>query len=174
VGLQNPNIDVSALQFVVTTYFNSNIYLGYKICENAISVPAITVKAIRTCGFSVTADYYNTGYNASYTFLISCTDVIRFNSKLYISLPSSYSVSNPTGNLSCWSYESTTLVRPTCTLSYINGSFMLSTDLLSSSSQISLTLVTNLVNPANNTYYISGQFLSQGNLYARTSPDAGF
>lgn len=104
VGLQNPNIDVSALQFYVTSYFTSNIYQALKICENAISVPTITVKAIRTCGFSVTVDYYNNGYNGTYTFLISCTDVIRVNSKLYITLPSAYAVSNPPGNISCWSY----------------------------------------------------------------------
>jgi hypothetical protein len=122
----------------------------------------------------VTVDYYNNGYNSTYTFLISCTDVIRSNSKLYISLPSAYAVSNPPSNISCWSYETTTLVRPICTLSYINGTYMLSTDLLSSSSQLSLTLVTNLVNPANNTYYISAIFVSQDNYYAKTEPDAGY
>lgn len=174
MGLQNPNIDVSALQFYVTSYYNSNIYLGLKICENAINVPTITVKAIRTCGFSVTVDYYNNGYNGTYTFLISCSDVIRMNSKLYISLPSAYAVSNPPGNISCWSYETTTLVRPTCTLGYINSTYMLSTDLLSSSSQLSLTLVTTLLNPSNNTYYISAVFISQGTYYAKTSPDAGY
>lgn len=46
--------------------------------------------------------------------------------------------------------------------------------MLSSSSQISLTLVVNLVNPANNTYYILATFVSQGTYYARTSPDAGY
>lgn len=65
-------------------------------------------------------------------------------------------------------------MRPVCTLSYINGTYMLSTDLLSSSSQLSLTLVTNLVNPTNNTYYISAMFTSQGTYYAKTSPDAGY
>lgn len=104
VGLQNPNINVSALEFYVTSYFNNNIYLGQKICENAISVPTVTVKAIRTCGFSVTVDFYNNAYNGTYTFLISCSDVIRMNSKLYVSLPSAYAVSNPPGNISCWSY----------------------------------------------------------------------
>lgn len=59
-------------------------------------------------------------------------------------------------------------------LSYINSTYMLSTDLLSSSSQLSLTLVTNLVNPSNNTYSISAIFISQGTYYAKTSPDGGY
>lgn len=86
-GLQNPNQDSSSLIFYVTSYYNDNIYLGYKICENSVTPPTITVKAVRICTLSWSASYVNQNFNASYTFVLSCNDLFRGDSILYIKLP---------------------------------------------------------------------------------------
>ena len=87
-GLQNPNQDSSSLIFYVSSYYDDNIYLGHKICENTVTPPTITVKAVRTCTLSWSASYVNKNFNASYSFLLSCNDLFRGDSILYIQLPS--------------------------------------------------------------------------------------
>lgn len=67
----------------------------------------------------------------------------------------------------CTSFESSTLLDNTCTLSFINGSFILST-YLDATSQSSLSIITNLINPTNNTYNASASIMSKGVLYAAT------
>jgi hypothetical protein len=98
-GLLNPNVNsTTGLNFLLTSYFDSNIYQSHIICENSITAPAIMAKSIRVCGFSVNADFYNSGYSARYNFLISCTDAIRAKSILYINMHSNYNISNPVSN----------------------------------------------------------------------------
>lgn len=87
-GLQNPNQDSSSLIFYVSSYYDDNIYLGRKICENTVTPPTITVKAVRTCTLSWSASYVNRNFNASYSFVLSCNDLFRGDSILYIQLPS--------------------------------------------------------------------------------------
>jgi len=114
-------------------------------------------------------DFYNTGYAATYNFLISCADVIRANSTLYISIDSSYNLSNPIGSRGCQSYETTTLVSPNCTLQFVNGSFALVIPIKSSANQVSLTVQTLLVNPTPSTYNFSASFFSDGNFFSTTN-----
>lgn len=109
-GLQNPNVDSSSFYFIVTSYYEDNIYLSHKICENQISPPTINVKPLRTCTLSWTPQYSNQNFNASYVFQLSCSDVFRGDSILYIQLPQAFSTTNSLGSMSCASYESTTLV----------------------------------------------------------------
>lgn len=167
-GLQNPNIDSSNFVFIVTSYYEDNIYLARKICENQIAPPTINIKPLRTCSLSWAPQYYNKGFNASYVFQLSCSDVFRGDSTLYIRLPSAFSTTNALGTLPCSSYESTTLVQPTCTLSYIDNVYTLSTS-IDASSQSSLSLIINLVNPINNTYAASAYVTSKGTQYASAS-----
>lgn len=167
-GLQNPNVDSSNFVFIVTSYYEENIYLAKKICENQIIPPSITIKPLRTCTLSWTPNYYNQKFNASYAFQLSCSDVFRGDSTLYITLPQAFSTTNPLGTYPCSSYESTTLVQPVCTLSNINNVFTLSTS-IDASSQSSLSLLINLVNPFNNTYYASAYVTSKGTQYASAS-----
>ena len=101
-------------------------------------------------------------------FQLSCSDVFRGDSTLYIRLPSAYSTTNAVGNLSCSSYESTTLIQPTCTLGYVDNVFTLYTS-IDASSQSSLSLLVNLVNPINNTYAASAYVTSKGTQYASAS-----
>jgi hypothetical protein len=115
-GLQNPNIDSSNFIFIVTSYYVNNIYLALKICENQILPPSINIKPLRTCTLSWNPQFYNQKFNATYLFQLSCSDVFRGDSSLYISLPSAFSTNNKIGSLPCTSYESTTLVSPICTL----------------------------------------------------------
>ena len=164
-NLQNPNIDSSNFVFIVTSYYEDNLYLQHKICENSIVPPTINIKPLRTCTLGWTPQYSNKGFNASYTFQLSCSDVFRGDSTLYISLPQAYSTTNPVGTIPCTSFESTTLVVPTCTLSYINNIFTLSTS-IDASTQSSLSLIVNLVNPINNTYAASAYVTSKGTQYA--------
>ena len=164
-GMQNPNVQSSSFVFIVTSYYASNIYLGLKICENQIVPPAINVKPLRTCTLSWTPQYYNQNFNSSYLFQLSCSDVFRGDSVLYINLPSAYSSGNRLGRYSCTSYESTTLVAPVCTLQNINGVFTLTTS-IDASSQSSLSLIINLANPINNTYVASAYVTSKGTQYA--------
>lgn len=167
-GLQNPNIDSSNFVFIVTSYYEQNIYLARKICENSIVPPTINVKPLRTCSLSWTPQYYNQKFNASYVFQLSCSDVFRGDSMLYLSLPSSYATTNPVGTVPCSSYESTTLVAPTCTLSSVNNVFTLSTS-IDASSQSALSILVNLVNPINGTYSASAYVTSKGTQYASAS-----
>lgn len=167
-GLQNPNIASSNFVFIVASYYVSNIYLGLTICQNSILPPSINIKPLRTCTLSWTPQYYNQNYNASYVFQLSCSDVFRGDSILYISLPSAYSTSNKIGSFPCSSYESTTLVTPTCKITNINGVFTLTTS-IDASSQSSLSLLINLVNPINNTYYASAYVTSKGTQYASST-----
>ena len=87
-GLQNPNQDSSTLMFYVSSYYDENIYLGHKICENSVNPPTITVKALRVCTLSWSDSYVNKNFNASYSFVLSCNDLFRGDSILYIKLPS--------------------------------------------------------------------------------------
>lgn len=96
---------------------------------------------------------------------MSCSDVFRGDSTLYINLPTAYSTTNTVGSYSCSSYESTTLVTPTCNIQNINGIFTLSTS-IDASSQSSLSLLITLVNPINNTYSASAYVTSKGTQYA--------
>jgi len=120
---------------------------------------------LRTCTLSWNPLYYNQNYNASYTFQLSCSDVFRGDSTLYISLPSAFAAGNPLGSYPCSSYESTTLVNPICTLSNIGGVLTLSTN-IDASSQSSLSLLIKLVNPINNTYSANAYVTSKGTQYA--------
>ena len=86
---------------------------------------------------------------------------------MYIQLPSEFNTKNNEGNLTCSSYESSTLIDNKCTLKYINGLFMLYTD-LDSTSQTSFSIITNFVNPINNTYQASVYVMSKGVKYAAT------
>jgi hypothetical protein len=164
-GLQNPNIDSSNFYFIVTSYYEDNIYLGRKICENQIAPPTINIKPLRTCTLSWTPQYYNQLFNATYVFRLSCSDVFRGDSTLYIKLPQAFETTNAQGSLACSSYESTTLVNPTCTLSYINGFFTLSTA-IDASSLSALSIIVQLKNPTNNTYAASAYVTSKGTQYA--------
>jgi hypothetical protein len=164
-GLQNPNVDSSSFAFIVTSYYEQNIYLGRKICENQIKPPTINVKPLRTCSLSWTPQYSNQKFNASYVFQLSCSDVFRGDSTLYLTLPASYATTNPAGTIPCSSYESTTLVAPVCTLSSINNVFTLSTS-IDASSQSALSILVNLVNPINGTYSTSAYVTSKGTQYA--------
>jgi len=123
------------------------------------------VKAIRACTLSWQPNYSNQGFNATYTFYVSCSDQFRGDSILYINLPTQFSNQNKAGNLYCSSFESTTLVNNLCTIGFINGSFVLSTA-LDATSQSALSIITNLVNPSNNTYSASANIMSKGVLYA--------
>ena len=96
-GLQNPNEDSSGLIFYATSYFSDNIYLGQKICENQVTPPTINVKEVRVCTLSWTPEYFNQGFNASYSFVLSCGDRFRGDSILYITLPNEFSSKNPIG-----------------------------------------------------------------------------
>ena len=109
-GLQNPNEDSSGLIFYVSSYYDDNIYEGHKICENPVTPPTITVKAVRTCTLSWSASFVNKGYNATYSFVVGCNDLFRGDSKLYISLPNDFTTKNQLGDIYCTSAESTTLV----------------------------------------------------------------
>lgn len=169
-GLSNPNTNnMTGLVFQFTSYFDSNIYRAHKICENPITPPTIMMKSIRNCGFSINLDFHNSGLNAKYNFLISCTDVIRTNSILYIYTHSNYNISNPISLRTCYSYESTTLVSPNCSLQYINGSYALVVPIKSSSNQVSLTLQTDFINPTAGIYSFSGKFFSDGMLVSTTN-----
>ena len=165
--MQNPNVDSSQFVFIVTSYYSDNIYLGYKICENQIVPPTIIVKPIRTCTMSWIPNYYNMGYRALYTFRLSCSDVFRGDSTLYVKLPASFETSNALGTYTCSSFESTTLVKPECTLSKENGELLLSTS-IDASSQSSLSLLISLVNPLNNDYTANAYVKSKGNTYANS------
>lgn len=167
-GLQNPNIDSSNFVFIVTSYYDQNIYLGLKICENQIVPPTINIKPLRTCTLSWTPQYSNQRFNATYVFQLSCSDVFRGDSTLFIALPQAFSTTNSIGTLPCSSYESTTLVQPLCTLSNIDNVFTLSTS-IDASSQSSLSLIINLVNPINNTYSARAYVTSKGTQYASSS-----
>ena len=166
-GLQNPNEDSSNLIFYVSSYYDDNIYLGHKICENSVNPPTINVKAVRTCSLEWTASYVNRDYKARYSFVISCSDIFRGDSILYIQLPNEFSTKNKLGNITCTSLESTTLQQDSCQLSHINGSFVLWTK-LEATSQASLSLLTEFINPTNNTYSAKATVLSKGVLYAQT------
>lgn len=169
-GLSNPNVaSMTGLSFLLTSYFDSNIYQGHKMCENTIAPPTIIQRSVRSCGFSLNVDFYNSGYNAAYNFLVSCTDVIRANSTLYIYMHNNYNVSNPMTARTCQSYESTTLVSPNCSLQFINGSYALVVPIRSAANQLSLTVQTQLVNPTPGTYTFSGQFFSDGMLFSTTN-----
>jgi hypothetical protein len=96
---------------------------------------------------------------------VSCSDQFRGDSILYIKLPTEFSSRNKASTQYCTSYESSTLLKNTCTLSLINGSFILSAS-LDATSQSSLSIITNLVNPPNNTYSASANIMSKGVLYA--------
>lgn len=157
-------MDSSNFVFIVTSYYVSNIYLGLIICQNQIIPPAINIKPLRTCTLSWTPQYYNQNFNTTYTFQLSCSDVFRGDSMLYIALPSAYG-NNRLGTYSCSSYESTTLISPVCTLQNINGVLTITTP-IDASSQASLSLILNLVNPINNTYSASAYVKSKGTQYA--------
>lgn len=104
-GLSNPNTNnMTNLTFQFTSYFDSNIYQSHRICENPILPPTIMMKSIRTCGFSFNVDFHNSNLDAKYNFLISCTDVIRANSVLYIYMHNNYNISNPISRRTCFSY----------------------------------------------------------------------
>jgi len=104
-------------------------------------------------------------FNATYAFFVSCSDLFRGNSIVYIKLPSEFSTKNKEGDKICTSYESTTLLNNLCTLKYINGSLMLYTN-LDATSQTSFSIITNLVNPMNNTYKALAYVTSKGVNYA--------
>lgn len=70
--------------------------------------------------------------------------------------------------MACSSYESTTLVAPVCTLQNINNVFTLWTN-IDASSQSSLSLIVNLVNPINGTYSASASVTSKGTQYASST-----
>ena len=63
--------------------------------------------------------------------------------------------------------ESTTLQEDSCQLAHINGSFVLWTK-LEATSQASLSLLTEFINPTNNTYIATASVLSKGVIYAQT------
>lgn len=165
-GLSNPNSNTNQ-QFILTSYFDSNIYQDRKICENTIQAPTIMIKSVRKCGFSVSLDFHNTNYLASYNFMISCTDVIRVNSILYIYLHTNYNISNAMNKI-CTSYEATTLVSPNCTLLFINGTYALRVPIRSAANQISLTVQTMFVNPVAGVYGFSCKFFSDDILFSTT------
>ena len=125
------------------------------------------MKAVRTCSLEWTASYANKNYKAQYSFVISCSDIFRGDSILYIKLPNEFSTKNKLGNITCTSHESTTLPEDSCQLSHINGSFVLWTK-LEATSQASLSLITEFINPTNNTYTANATVLSKGVLYAQT------
>ena len=87
-GLQNPNEDSSSLIFFMTSYFDDNIYENHKICENSVTPPTISVKAVRTCTLSWTSTFSNKNFNGTHQCVVSCDDLFRGQSTLYISLPS--------------------------------------------------------------------------------------
>ena len=122
---------------------------------------------MRTCTLSWSASYVNKDFNASYSFVLGCNDLFRGDSILYIELPSTFSTKNKIGDNYCTSAESTTLVEDLCHLTYINGSLMLWTE-LQATSQTSLTLLMNLINPTNNTYSANAFVKSRGVTYAET------
>ena len=125
------------------------------------------MKAVRACTLEWSASYANKDFNASYSFVVSCTDLFRGDSILYIVLPNAFTTKNNLGNISCTSLESTSLQEDVCHLAHINGSFVLWAN-LEATSQTSLSLITNFVNPTNNTYSASAYLLSKGVLYAET------
>lgn len=71
--------------------------------------------------------------------------------------------------MTCTSLESTTLLEDKCYLNYINGSFTLWTR-LQATSQTSLTILIDLVNPTNNTYSATATVQSRGVVYASALP----
>lgn len=71
--------------------------------------------------------------------------------------------------MTCTSLESTTLLENKCYLNYINGSFTLWTK-LQATSQTSLTILIDLVNPTNNTYSATATVQSRGVVYASALP----
>ncbi len=164
-GLQNPNVDSSNFVLIATSYYVSNIYLGLKICENQIIPPTINIKPLRTCTLSWTPQYYNQNFNTTYVFQLSCSDVFRGDSTLYISLPSAFSANNRIGSYPCSSYDSTALASPTCNLQMINNVLTLTTD-IDTSTTSSLSVILNLVNPINNTYFANAYVTSKGTQYA--------
>lgn len=170
-GLQNPNQDASSMSFIVASYFESDIYKNRKICENQITPPSINVKNIRECTLEWQPDFSNMYYNATYAFYVSCSDQFRGNSIAYIKLPSEFSTRNKEGDKICTSYESTTLLNNTCTLKYVNGSLVLYA-YLDATSQTSFSIITNFVNPINNTYKASAFVISRGVKYAMTNEES--
>lgn len=123
---------------------------------------------MRACTISWGPQYYNKYFNASYSFQLSCSDIFRSDSIIYINLPTAYSTVNSPGVIPCSSYESTTLVSPTCTLGFVGGVFTLYTS-IDATSQSSLSLLVNLVNPSNDTYSASVSVSSKGTSYAAAS-----
>lgn len=107
-------------------------------------------------------------FNATYEFFVSCSDQFRGDSIAYIKLPSEFSTRNKEGERYCSSYESATLLNNSCTLKYINGSLYLYTN-LDATSQTSFSIITNLINPINNTYLASAHVTSKTVKYAQTN-----
>lgn len=167
VGLQNPNQDSSTLVFSVNSYYDDNIYTKKIICENSIVPPTINVKAVRTCTLEWTPSYHNRNFNATYVFILSCGDLFRGDSVLYIKLPAAYSALNTLGQKYCTSYESGTLVEEKCEIKRINGQLVIMAN-LGATSQTSLSIITSLFNPTNNTYYATAEVTSRGVVYAST------
>lgn len=81
----------------MTSYYSDNIYLGQKICENQVTPPTITVKSIRTCTLDWNPSYHNKNFNSTYVFVLSCGDIFRGDSILYIALPSGFNTNNGIG-----------------------------------------------------------------------------
>jgi len=107
--------------FYISSYMGQN--LEQIICSGQASLTLLQ-SILQNCSLDVTMDHSTKQIDNVYNFGLTCPDIVRNNSILYLKMPYQYSYNN-LNSVSCWADARENLLTDTCHIKYINGSFYL-------------------------------------------------
>jgi hypothetical protein len=102
--MANPNLDPTSTtqySFILSSYYDSNIYLGHKMCTLSIDIPKLYSTPVRSCTLNVNNLFTNKGITTQYTFEVTCQDNIKNFSELWVYMDVSYNDINKNPTYPC-------------------------------------------------------------------------
>ncbi|EAR88763.2 hypothetical protein TTHERM_00259620 (macronuclear) [Tetrahymena thermophila SB210] len=171
-GLNTPNFqNPQDIPIILSSYFDSNIYAGRKICTTSTYIPKMNYIAPQTCSMFVIQGSSNVNSLSLYTFKFICQyQYIKEGSTIFIAIDQRFRLSNAIGTvLNCYSADMVTLASSQCQL-LLNSNYKygLQASLRSIESQTFFEISVYLTNPdyPGKDYYFSAEISKYQSLYA--------
>ncbi len=109
-NITNPNKLLSNFSFMVSSYYDSNIYSKKIISQTNFSAPTISLISVKSCTFQTTLTATNANISTTYSFVLICPAFIKQASEVKVYLPwnpnpTAAKCSSTTGTLYSYSCE---------------------------------------------------------------------
>ncbi|KAL4505390.1 hypothetical protein ABPG72_002452, partial [Tetrahymena utriculariae] len=171
-GLNTPNFQIPQdIPITLSSYFDSNIYAGRKICTTDTYISQMNYIAPSACNMFVIQGSSNVNSLSLYTFKFICQyQYIKDGSTIFIAIDQRFRLSNAIGTvLDCYSADMVILASSQCQL-LLNSNYQygLYASLRSIESQTFFQISVYLVNPdyPGIDYYFSAEISKYQSLYA--------